>query len=185
MKTNLLFPSALVFLCILLCGCVKDTDFDQAQDITARPVVEVNLVHFDVDGGEFYNTATDSPILTLTDTTEIRFLDDPGIQESLLRAEFYFRFTNSIPRSFVVDFQFLTEAGDTTYVTQTPVNMGTPGAPVITEFIENVEGDGIVQLTMADRVVVSVTIPSSQADLQGNLNLQSKTTYYLEITERE
>ena len=185
MKKNLILPVAAVFLSLLWVSCVRDTDFNQAQDVTATPVVELNLIYFDVDGGEFFDSTTNTPILTLRDTTEIRFLDDSGIQESLLRAEFYFRFTNSIERDFLVDFQFLTEMGDTTYTTQTQVNMGAVGAPVVTEFSQNVEGEDIMQLTMADRVVVSVTIPSSEAGLQGSLNLQSKTTYYLEITERE
>ena len=116
---------------------------------------------------------------------EIRFLDDTEIQESLVKAEFFFRFTNSIPRDFTVDFDFLSEQGELTYSTGTNVSSGDTQDPVITEFTETVEGDEITQLTMADRVVVSVTIPSSNASLQGALNLKSKTTYFLEITDRE
>ncbi len=185
MKKNLTLPALAVFVCLLMVSCVKDTDFDQAQDITAEPVVELNLIHFDLQGGEFYDTSTNNPRLTVRDTTEIRFLDDTSVQESLLRADFLFRFTNSISRSFVVDFQFLTEMGDTTYTAQVQVAIGSPGAPVVTEEVIIVEGDEITQLTMADRVVVSVTVPSSEPEMPGNLNLQSKTTYYLEITERE
>jgi len=183
MKTNLILPFITLCACILAASCVKDTDFD--QEVVATPIVELNLIFFDLEAGEFFDDETNNEILTLRDTTEIRFLDDTTIQESLLRAEFLFRFTNSIPRDFVVDFQFLSEESDTTYVTQTPVAMGSVDVPVVTEFIENVEGEAITQLTMANRVVVSVTIPSSDADLLGVLNLQSKTTYYLEITDRE
>jgi len=55
-----------------------------------------------------------------------------------------------------------------------------PTAPVITEYIENVEGDDILSLTQAHKVVVTVTIPSSNENLEGTLNLKSKTTYFLE-----
>jgi hypothetical protein len=162
-------------------SCIKDTDFEQADDIAVTPVVELNLIHFKVSGGDFFDSITSTPILTLRDTTELRFLDDQEIQESLLRAEFFFSFTNSIPRDFLVDFQFLSESNDTTYLTQTNVNQGSVQNPVVTEFVENIEGDAILQLTQASKVVVSVTIPSSNAQLEGELNLQSKTTYYLEF----
>ncbi|MBZ0327530.1 MAG: hypothetical protein K8F54_08010 [Altibacter sp.] len=181
MKKNLTIPFVVVFISLLFFSCIKDTDFDQADDIAVTPVIELNLIHFNVTGGDFFDTITSTPILTLRDTTEIRFLDDQEIQESLKRAEFYFKFTNSIPRDFLVNFQFLSEANDTTYETQANVITGSTQAPVITEFVENVEGDAILQLTQASKVVVSVTIPSSSAELEGALNLQSKTTYYLEF----
>ncbi len=169
-----------IFTLLFFSACVKDTDFDQVDTIALTPIVELDLIYFNLQGGDFFDTINNTPILTYRDTTEIRFLDDTEIQESLKRAEFYFKFTNSIPRDFLVDFQFLSEQNDTTYTTQTAVNEGAVANPVITEFIQNVEGEDIVRLTQANRVVVSVTIPSSNATLEGNLNLQSKTTYFLE-----
>ncbi len=170
----------LVLVCLLLTACIKDTDFDQAEDIALTPVVELDLIYFNLEAAQFYDSITSNPILTLRDTTVIDFLDDSGLQESLIRAEFFFKFTNSIPRNFQVDFQFLSEANDTTYVAETTVIEGFPNAPVITEHIENIEGDAIQQLTQSNKVVVSVTIGSSSEDLEGTLNLKSKTTYFLE-----
>ncbi len=185
MKKNLLTPLLGVFFFFLLFSCVKDTDFDQAEEVTLTPVVELDLIFFNTEAGEFFDTVTNTPRLTLRDTTEIRFLDDTDFQESLLRAEFFFQFTNSIPRNFLVDFQFLSEENEETYITSTNVVEGTPENPFVTEFTQNVEGEEVIQLTSADKVVVSVTIPSSDASLEGNLNLKSKTTYYLEIKERD
>jgi len=184
MKKNLLLPFIGVFFSFLLFSCVKDTDFDEAENIALSPVVELDLIFFNIDASEFFDSITNTSILTLRDTTEIRFLDDTGIQESLIRAEFLFKFTNSIPREFVVDFQFLNEQNEETYTMGTTVNQGTEQAPVLTEFIQNVEGEEILQLTQADKVVVSVTLPLSDTSLQGTLNLKSKTTYYLEIKDR-
>ena len=183
MKTNLWLPLAFVFCIGTLLSCVKDTDFDQADDIALTPVVELDLIFFTLTAPDFFDTITQTPRLTVVDTTEIRFLDDSGIQENLKRAEFLFSFTNSIPRSFEVDFQFLSEQNDTTYTTQTTVNQGTVASPEITLFTENVEGEEILQLTQANKVVVSVTIPSADQNLEGALNLQSKTTYFLEIKD--
>ncbi len=165
---------------LFLISCIKDTDFDQTEDIALTPIVELDLIYFNLRADQFFDTINSNPILTVRDTTEIKFLDDTGLQESLKRAEFYFKFNNSIPRSFQVDFQFLSETNDTTYVSGTSISEGAPATPVITEFIENVEGDDILQLTKANKVVVSVTIPSSDENLEGTLNLKSKTTYFLE-----
>lgn len=168
-------------LIFMFSACMKDTDFEQADDIALTPVIELDLIYFDLVASDFFDSITSNPILTVRDTTELRFLDDTEIRESLTRAEFYFKFTNSIPRDFLVDFQFLSEQNDTTYVTQTQVSIGSVQNPGITEFIENVEGEEILQLTQASKVVVSVTIPSSDENLEGALNLKSKTTYYLEV----
>lgn len=159
---------------------MKDTDFDQAENIALTPVVELNLIYFNVVAQEFFDSISSNPILTIRDTTELRFLDDGGVQESLKRAEFYFKFTNSIPREFSVNFQFLNVLNVETYATQTTVSEGAEANPIITEFTQNVEGEDILNLTQADKVVVSVTIPSSDENLEGSLNLKSKTTYYFE-----
>jgi len=180
MNKALSIPIFVAFACMFFTACIKDTDFDQTENIAMTPVVELDLIYFDLRASDFFDTINSTPVLTVSDTTEIRFLDDSDLQESLKRAEFYFKFTNSIPRDFQVDFQFLSENNDTTYVANTSVNEGTIAAPVITEFIENVEGTDILDLTQANKVVVSVTIPSSSENLQGTLNLKSKTTYFLE-----
>ncbi|MEZ4778977.1 MAG: hypothetical protein R2786_06300 [Flavobacteriaceae bacterium] len=185
MKKNLLFPFLGILSAIFIVSCVKDTNFDQAQEVTLTPVVELDLIYFNLEAGDFFDDVSTTPRLTVTDTTDIRFLDDSGTQESLKKADFLFIFTNSIPRSFQADFQFLDSLNSETYFTSTTVNMGNPATPVVTEFTETVEGAEILQLTQADKVVVSVTIPSSDATLEGALNLKSKTTYYLEIKERD
>jgi len=181
MKKNLTYPFLGVFILLFLGACVKDTDFNNLDEIQLTPVVELDLIYFNLSAQDFFDENTSNPILTVRDTTAIRFLDDSQIQESLKRADFYFRFTNFIPREFIADFQFLSESNDTTYTTQTLVTQGSPQAPVVTEFEQVVEGDDVLLLTQASKVVVSVTIPSSDATLEGDLNLKSKTTYYLEL----
>jgi len=165
-------------------SCVRDTDFDQAEEVTLTPKVELNLIHFDLDAGEFFDSITNTPRLVLSDTTLIRLLDDIEVQESLYKADFEFRFTNSIPREFQTDFTFLSSQGIPTYSTSTLVTAGNPDIPALTTFIQTVEGQDIIDLTQSDKVVVTVTIPSADLSLEGNLNLKSKTTYYLEIKDR-
>ena len=184
MKKNLLPLLLGVLSCILLFSCVRDTNFDQAEEVILTPIVELNLIHFDLEAGEFFDDVNNLPRLTLIDTTEIRFLDDTETQESLLRAEFQFLFTNGIERNFTVDFIFIDEQGTPTYTTSVLVESGGLNQAIETEFIEIIEGPQIGELTQANRVVVIVTIPSADATLEGNLNLKSKTTYFLEIKDR-
>ena len=182
MKTNLAyFYLGISLLVVFFTACVKDTDFDQANDIVLSPIVELDLIYFDLPAITFFDTIASSPILMVRDTTELQFLNDEENSLKLRRVEFYFKVTNSIQREFQVDFQFLTEQNEVAYTTQIPVPLGTVANPVIAEYIENVEGAAIEDLTLAEKVVVSVTIPSSNENLDGTINLQSKATYYLEF----
>ncbi len=179
MKKNLTYI-LLIPIILLFYACITDTDINQAENITLKPVIELDLIYFTVKANRFYDAVTQNQILTVSDSTEIRFLDDTDVQEALKRVDFYFKFTNSIPRSFIAEFVFVNELNEITYQTQTNVEQGTLGTPIVTEFTEIVEGDAILQLTQANKVIVKVTIPSSDETLEGSLNLQSKATYYVE-----
>jgi hypothetical protein len=182
MKTNSAYSClGIFFLITFFSACVMDTDFDQTDDIVVSPIVELDLIYFDLPAITFFDTIASTPILTVSDTTDLPFLNDEGIRDKLKRAEFYFKVTNSIQREFQVDFQFLTDENDVSYTTQIPVAQGAVANPVITEYIENVEGEALMDLTMAVKVVVSVTIPSSNENLEGTIKLESKATYYLEF----
>ncbi|MGB1451834.1 MAG: hypothetical protein ACPG7E_09010, partial [Marinirhabdus sp.] len=58
---------------------------------------------------------------------------------------------------------------------------GTLQSPRTTIREESVVNEDIIRLTQANRVRSTVTIPSSNVDLEGNLKLKSKATLYLEI----
>lgn len=178
-KTLTLFFSVAFFL--LFFSCIKDTDFDQSNDINISPVFELDLIHFNLDASDFFDTINNIPLFTIRDTTQIKFLDDSFSRENLKRAVFEFNFTNSIPKEFRVNFQFLRSRQRVTYETETVITAGTVQNPNAYQFIEDVEGAKIDSLTRADRVVVTVTIPPSNDSIQGVLNLKSKTTYYFEF----
>ncbi|UAB79910.1 hypothetical protein INR76_07120 [Marixanthomonas sp. SCSIO 43207] len=180
-KTNLYVPALLVLVFTFFTACVRDTDFDQAEDITLTPVVELDLIYFNLEANDFFDSSTSNPRLTVTDTTELPFLDDGFVQDDLRKADFLFKFTNSIPRNFDVNFQFLNPENVETYSTQTSIAPGSTNNPQPTDFTETVEGQELIDLTQASKVVVSVTIESSNENLEGELNLKSKTTYHLEL----
>lgn len=168
------------FASIMLVSCIKDTTFDNADEIALTPIVESNFIYFNLNGSDFYDSQNNLPKLILRDTTEIRFLDDSGFQDALKRAEFYFKYTNSIPKQFNVTYRFLSKTSDTTYTFENTVAPGSLETAVITERTKSIVGEELINFTTANRVVVIVTIPSSDENISGILNLQSKGTFYLE-----
>lgn len=181
MKYCFVYITIFVLVLFSAISCTKDVDFDQAENVQLTPEVELNLIFFNLVADDFFDQVTQTPRLVVSDTTDIEIYDGDAIQESLRRAEFEFNFTNSIPRQFDVDFEFLTLENTITYTTGTDVLQGQNGEAIESQFIEEIEGEDLANLLEARKVVVTVTIPDANAALQGSLNLQSKTTYFLEI----
>lgn len=182
MPNNALHIYLGVFLLVVFfSACVKDTDFDKANDIVVSPIVDLDLIYFDLPANRFFDNATSSPILTLRDTTGLPFLNDSEIRDNVKRIVFSFTVTNSIQREFQLDFEFLNKQDSIVYTTQAPIALGAIDNAVVVQFVDTVEGQDLLDLTQAERLTVSVTITSSNQNLNGNLNLQSIATYYLEI----
>jgi hypothetical protein len=166
-------------LIALTFSCIKDVDLNQADDIQLAPVVETNLVFFTLDGSDFFDSETQSERLVVTDTTEIRFLDDTFMQEGLERAEMLFQFTNTISRNFIADFSFYSTEGELHYSIVFPVNAGFELNPQVTYHEEIIEGTAIEALTQTSILVVTMSIESSEENLPGELKLQSTATFYI------
>ena len=127
------------FLVAFFQACVKETDFSQSDDVVLNPVVELDLIYFNLPAITFFDTINATPILTVRDTTALPFLNDEGVQRDLKKVEFYFKVTNSIQRDFHVVFKFLNEQNGTMYTSQFPVSQGAVSNPVITEYIDIVD----------------------------------------------
>ena len=179
LKLNLLLTIGIAML--FFTACVKDTDFEQTDDILVTPVIELDFLFYDLNSESFSEIGANNIIVS--DTTNFDFLNDEFIVDNLLRAEFYFKYTNSFPVDFVSEYKFLNENNELQYEITFPVGAGATTAPLITEHIETVEGETILELTGAEKVVVNVIASSAVDDLEGLLNLQSKTTYYLRIEQ--
>ncbi len=179
LKLNLLLTIGIAML--FFTACVKDTDFEQTDDILVTPVIELDFLFYELNSESFSEIGANNIIVS--DTTNFDFLNDEFIVDNLLRAEFYFKYTNSFPVDFVSEYKFLNENNELQYEITFPVGAGATSAPLITEHIENVEGETILELTSAEKVVVNVIASTAVDDLEGLLNLQSKTTYYLRIEQ--
>ncbi len=176
-------PLLLLFIAVILffSACIKDTDFNQTDDIEVTPILELDFLFSNISSQTFTDIGVNN--LVLSDTTDFSFLNDDFTVDNLERAEFYFKNTNSMPVNFEMKFQFLDENNEEHYLITIPITSGELNNPVVSEYIENIETDGIVSLTMADKVVLSVEASSIVDNIEGTLKLQSKATYYLKIIQ--
>ncbi len=178
-KLNHLFSIAFVML--LFTSCVKDTDFDQTDDIVLTPIVELDFLFFNLDSENFTDLGVNN--LIVSDTTNFDFLNDEFTADNLIKAEYFFKYTNSLPVGFTTEYKFLSESNELQYEVIIPVGAGSITSPLIAEHTQTIEGDNIVALTNAGKVVVNVIASSPIDNLEGSLILQSKTTYYLRIEQ--
>jgi hypothetical protein len=175
-KQFILLTSILLFV-----SCFDGTDFDQTNEVVLTPEIELDLIYFNLKASNFYDYANNTEVLVVEDTTDLDFLGGSDINDIIKGADFYFEFTNTIARGFNVSFDFLNNDNVSKYLMQTTVSPGSENTPVVSYFVQSLDALQIKELTKANKVLVTVTIPSSSQDLSGVLNLQSKTTYYLQI----
>ncbi|MFK7749326.1 MAG: hypothetical protein AB8B65_13100 [Kordia sp.] len=91
-----------ILLVFLLASCVKDVDFEQAEDIAISPVLEASLIFFDFQAAQF-SEPTGTAIVTEGDDLELDVFNDEFFRENLIKAEFFFEVTNTIDRNFRAD----------------------------------------------------------------------------------
>jgi hypothetical protein len=165
----------------LFMACVKDTDFNQTDDILITPTVALDFLFFNLNSESFSNIGAAN--LVVTDTTFFELLNEDFTVDNLIKADFYFKNTNSFPIQLITQYQFLDENNELHYEIIIPINSGSLSNPVITEHVEIIEEGSIVNLTLADKVVVNVIASSPLDNIAGFLNLQSNTTYYLRLEQ--
>lgn len=173
----------LVLIPLFLTSCVKDTDVNQVDDVVLNPVVEVNFIYFTLQVDDFQLDPLFEGNLTVVDTTEIRFLDDDFAVDNIKEAEFFFRVSNTFPVGVNANFTFISEDNEPYYEINFPIQLSDDGNPVITEFTQTISDTDIELLTLNDKVIATIHLQSNDQNLEGILNLQSKTIYYLEFSE--
>jgi len=131
MKRKIYLFFSIVPVLLFFTACIKDTDFNQTDDIVISPVFELDFLFFNVSSENFSANGINN--LIVTDTTDFNFLNDQFIIDNLEKAEFFFKNTNSFPIEFNTQFQFLDENNELHYEVTIPINSGTINNPVITE----------------------------------------------------
>lgn len=172
-----------VFVPVLLCACmmvscVGDLDVDQVDDILFTPEVEFDLIYFNFDASRLDEAFTANTVIR--DTTDYAVYNTDFVKEHLNEAILHFDLTNSLPESFDVDLQFLTEndalvKGVTFHVYDTydqqPFHLVKDISFTKQEIVDT------------HKMVLSVVLidPPIYAEGEGSLIFKSSGTYYLEV----
>ncbi|WP_152538567.1 hypothetical protein [Aquimarina macrocephali] len=186
MKTKKVYV-LLCGICILmpLISCVKDIDFDQAEDVVLTPVYEVDFVYSRFDTNQFIdsniNPAIVVPEVIVNDTLSYDLLGTDFVVDNLGRVELTFEFRNTIERDFDFDFGFLNDSdqriGPLYSMTANSGN-GEGADPIITTEVIILDTAEINVLRDATRLISSMRVQNINSSLRGILELRSKGTYF-------
>ncbi|WP_108807707.1 hypothetical protein [Aquimarina spinulae] len=174
-----------VCMLISLISCVKDVDFEQAEDVVLTPVYEVDFVYSRFDTNQFVDSNIDPaiviPEVIVNDTLDYDLLGTDFVVDNLERVELTFEFTNTIERDFDFDFGFLNDnnqrIGPLYSMTANSGN-GEDTGPIVTTEVIIFDTADIGVLRDATRLVSSMRVQNINSSLRGILELRSKGTYF-------
>ncbi|WP_111682095.1 hypothetical protein [Winogradskyella tangerina] len=176
------------FILILTCtSCVKDVDFNQAENLTLTPIVAASVVYTDVEASRFSENGTE--IETVRDSiANIEIFTEQFVIDNLVRTDLVFEVTNSIDRSFELDVEFLDESDtllDVFTFEALPSNGSNEVITMVTEVYENERLEALKQTTKL--VITLRLLPSSDGSTlnensTGRIILKSKGLFYLNLS---
>jgi len=181
MKNNLHLLFLIAVIIFFFSACVKDTDFDQTDDIVLETILELDFIFFDINSQNFMDLGVNNTIIS--DTTNLDFLVSEAATDNIIRVDFYFRNTNSFPVFLESQYQFLNDNNEIKYELTIPIQDGNVNNPIVTEFTEIIENNDLIDFMMATKVVVNTIANTSLNNIDGNLDLQSKAKYYLRLEQ--
>lgn len=167
----------LTLLFLIFPSCVKDVDMEQYKEISIPPTAAIDLVYFTLTPPDFGASGQIAPV----DAVRLEFLDDDYIQESLMRANFNFRFTNSFPQPFTATIQFRSESGSVLHTVVIEIPSGGTTNPAVVDFTEIVNESQITRIRRSIEMRVKVEMHPNAAEIEGELQLQSKAFYTFEF----
>lgn len=178
---NLLPQVLFFFILTSLSSCVKDIDLDQAEDISLRPKLLVDLLFFELNDEDFQNPDPNQQKVILRDTVRLEFLDDGYIQKDLMEVELNFKHTNSFPQDFVNTISFLSENNRQQHVIKLNVEAGKDNNPRETEKTELLKAEQLSGIKNSIKMVMEVEFLPNDEPLSGELKFESKGLFSFEF----
>lgn len=175
MKKNL----AIILLYILSVSCSSDLDFNQVNDLKLEPVIVANLGSFDVPAKEFVNGGTEQTVAG--DLLDFNVFRDAYFNKSLVRADFFFEFNNTINRAYIINLIFLDASNTPIYTIpfNVPAYSGVPNLVTKTEIFENTKLDLLKTTTKLAFAIKMLPGSGLSESSLGSLKLRSSATVYL------
>ncbi|MCM5661754.1 hypothetical protein [Galbibacter mesophilus] len=178
---------SIIFLLVgvfLLGSCVRDVDFDQAEDFAITPVVEVSILYFDLKAATVGKIPSNNAGGEIEETTRLDMFSDPFVEENLQEAQFTFEFTNTIPRNFSTTIILLDEAGNE--LRRIPIFVGASSTqPNVVRTIVTFNESEIDLLKQMENISIALMLEPGNPELDtnspGDLLLKSSGKFFLNI----
>ncbi|WP_299119700.1 hypothetical protein [uncultured Winogradskyella sp.] len=175
-----------IILLISLLSCVKDVDFDQANDFSLTPALEASIVYTEVEASQFSLNGVEIEIIR-DSIANIEIFEEQFVKDNLIRAEFIFEATNTIPRTFNLQVDFLNNTDELQHTVSFDALASSAGNEVVTEYIEIFEDDSLENLKLVTKMIITLTLyPSSDGSMLNEnssekISLKSKGIFYFDI----
>ena len=175
---------------LFLNACIKDVDFDQAEDLFITPALEVSIIHFNESASTFVDN-DGLELSTVKDSVSIEIFSDNFVVDNLIKADFSFETTNTIDRAYEAQIDFYNDLYELQHSFNFGVGASVNNQDIIVEYVEVFEGQDLDALKATTNLVLTLTLqPSSDGsilndDSPGNLKLRSKGSFYFEINTSE
>lgn len=170
---------AAIFVLAGMTGCVKDVDFDQADEVLLGPELQVDLVFFNVEKEDLFNAETGEVRQIFRDTVRLEFLNDDFIQDDLQELELSFRYLNSFPEPFRSRVKFLSGNNQNQYELLFDIAPGAAGNPSRTEIVEHFGPGEFEFLKRSIKIVVEFEVEKEPTE--GKLNFGAKGLFIFEF----
>ncbi|WP_189360261.1 hypothetical protein [Algibacter mikhailovii] len=179
-------PCLPLILVLLFFSCVKEVDFDQANDLELTPVMSSSLVFFDESASSFVESGSEIDIIQ--EFLIIDLFTDTFIVENLVKAEFVFLGKNALNRDVNLQVDFLDDLDVLVHRFSIEQEAAVEGSEVFTEYIETFEGDTLLALKSTIKIVFTLRLIAEDPipdDITGRVELQSSSNFYFKIAAAE
>ncbi|WP_282041140.1 hypothetical protein [Winogradskyella flava] len=167
-------------------SCIKDVDFDQAEDVVLTPVITSSVLFTEVEASRFSENGME--LETVRDSVaNIEIFTDQFVIDNLVKVELVFEVSNSINRTFGLQIEFLNEADELQNEFSFDALPSSSGNDVIIEYTEVFEDESLEALKTSTQMVIILTLyPSTDGtflneDSAGKVGLKSKGVFYFNI----
>lgn len=174
----------IILICCSVLSCVKDVDFEQAEDLTFYPILKLSLVNFQQTAPEFYKGHGRDQVIVIRDTLKLDLFSGDFSKENLTKAELFFDVKNSINRPFNVKVDFF----DATRKLRHTINLDTKasktGEDVLTEHLETFVNKQLDNLTASEQLILTFSMLKGNTNANqdsGRIKMRSKATFYYAI----
>ena len=180
----------LIFPFIVFTSCVKDVDFEQAEDLLVMPALEVSFIHFNEPANRFVgNDGIERNVII--DSVRVEIFSDDFVVDNLRRAEFLFEITNSINRVFDAEIQFLSDTNELQHLINFKVDASETNQELVSINEAIFENEAISDLTATTKLLLTFTMQDStdgsslNVNSLGSFKLKSKGAFYIDLITPE